>query len=104
MDNLVRTVALPGGERIPVLGIGTWNMAGRRTQRADEIAALQMALDLGMTVIDTAEMYGDGAAEDACRRGDRQSPERSFYRQQGVAAARHAPRYRFQRVRQAFDD
>jgi diketogulonate reductase-like aldo/keto reductase len=63
MDNLVRTVALPGGERIPVLGIGTWNMAGRRTQRADEIASLQLALDLGMTVIDTAEMYGDGAAE-----------------------------------------
>ena len=59
----IRTVALPGGERIPVLGIGTWNMAEKRSKRADEIAALQMAVDLGMTVVDTAEMYGGGAAE-----------------------------------------
>jgi diketogulonate reductase-like aldo/keto reductase len=57
------TVALPGGARIPALGIGTWTMAAKRAHRADEVAALQMALDLGMTVIDTAEMYGDGAAE-----------------------------------------
>jgi diketogulonate reductase-like aldo/keto reductase len=46
-----------------VLGIGTWNIGEKRSRRADEIAALQMAVDLGMTVIDTAEMYGDGAAE-----------------------------------------
>ena len=59
----MRTVALPGGERIPVLGIGTWNMGDKRSKRADEIAALQMAVDLGMSVIDTAEMYGSGAAE-----------------------------------------
>jgi diketogulonate reductase-like aldo/keto reductase len=62
MDNLP-TVALPDGARIPVLGIGTWNMAVKPAQRANEIAALQAALDLDMTVIDTAEMYGDGAAE-----------------------------------------
>ena len=58
-----RTVALPGGERIPALGVGTWNMGERRQKRADEIAALQMAVDLGMTVVDTAEMYGGGATE-----------------------------------------
>jgi diketogulonate reductase-like aldo/keto reductase len=57
------TVALPDGEAIPVLGQGTWEMAERRPHRADEIAALQVGLDLGMTLIDTAEMYGDGAAE-----------------------------------------
>jgi diketogulonate reductase-like aldo/keto reductase len=60
----IRTIALPGGEPIPVLGQGTWGMAERRTNRADEIAALQMAVDLGMTVIDTAEMYARGAAEE----------------------------------------
>jgi diketogulonate reductase-like aldo/keto reductase len=55
---------LPGGEGIPVLGQGTWNMAERRGRRADEIAALRMGVDLGMTVIDTAEMYGSGAVEE----------------------------------------
>ena len=59
----IPTVALPGGERIPVLGIGTWTMGEKRSKRADEIAALQMAVDVGMTLIDTAEMYGKGAAE-----------------------------------------
>ena len=59
----IRTVTLPNGETVPSLGIGTWNMAERPKNRADEIAALQAAVDLGMTVIDTAEMYGNGAAE-----------------------------------------
>lgn len=60
----LRTVTLPGGEAIPVLGIGTWGMAEHPRHRADEIAALQRAVDLGMTVIDTAEMYAGGAAEE----------------------------------------
>jgi diketogulonate reductase-like aldo/keto reductase len=60
----IRTIALPGGETIPALGIGTWNVGDRRKTRGDEIAALQMAVDLGMTVVDTAEMYGNGAAEE----------------------------------------
>ena len=60
----IRTIALPDGENIPALGIGTWNLGDRRQARADEIAALQMAVDLGMTVVDTAEMYGNGAAEE----------------------------------------
>lgn len=47
-----------------MLGIGTWNMGEKRKKRADEIAALQMAVDLGMTVVDTAEMYGSGTAEE----------------------------------------
>ena len=60
----MRTTSLPGGETIPVLGQGTWEMAERRQNRAGEIAALRTAVDLGMTVIDTAEMYADGAAEE----------------------------------------
>jgi diketogulonate reductase-like aldo/keto reductase len=72
----LRTIAVPGGEAIPVLGQGTWGMAERARKRADEIVALQMAVDLGMTVIDTAEMYAGGAAEELVaealggRRGD----------------------------------
>jgi diketogulonate reductase-like aldo/keto reductase len=72
----IRTISLPGGELVPVLGIGTWNMGEKRKNRTEEIAALQMAVDLGMTVVDTAEMYGSGAAEEVIaealgpRRGD----------------------------------
>jgi len=60
----IPAIALPGGETVPALGQGTWMMAERRQNRADEIAALQMGVDLGMTVIDTAEMYANGAAEE----------------------------------------
>lgn len=59
----IPTVTLPSGERVPALGQGTWNMADRPDLRAAEIRALQLGLDLGMTLIDTAEMYADGAAE-----------------------------------------
>jgi diketogulonate reductase-like aldo/keto reductase len=58
-----RTTALPGGLLIPVLGQGTWAMGTNRAHRAREVAALQLGIDLGMTLIDTAEMYADGGAE-----------------------------------------
>jgi diketogulonate reductase-like aldo/keto reductase len=60
----MKTVALPSGERVPALGQGTWYMGERRADRAEEIATLQLGLELGMTLIDTAEMYGDGRAEE----------------------------------------
>jgi diketogulonate reductase-like aldo/keto reductase len=60
----MRTTKLPSGAVIPVLGQGTWHMAEEPRRRADEIAALRCGLDLGMTLIDTAEMYADGAAEE----------------------------------------
>ena len=60
----IRTIKLPSGELIPVLGQGTWGLAEDRRHRQDEIAALRLGLDLGMTLIDTAEMYADGAAEE----------------------------------------
>jgi diketogulonate reductase-like aldo/keto reductase len=63
MNDIAR-IALPGGETIPALGLGTWMMAERRSRRSDEIAALQAAVDHGMALIDTAEMYADGAAEE----------------------------------------
>jgi len=59
----MRTVKLPSGERVPVLGQGTWHLAEVPARRDEEILALRRGLDLGMTVIDTAEMYADGEAE-----------------------------------------
>ena len=49
--------------RVPQLGQGTWNMAEAAGKRLEEIAALRRGIELGMTVIDTAEMYGDGKSE-----------------------------------------
>jgi diketogulonate reductase-like aldo/keto reductase len=60
---VMRRIALPAGERIPVLGQGTWHLAEVRGRRSEEIAALRLGLDLGLTLIDTAEMYAEGAAE-----------------------------------------
>ncbi|PTB17154.1 aldo/keto reductase [Trinickia symbiotica] len=56
-------VTLPDGERLAKLGQGTWEMGERKALRAAEIAALREGVELGLTVIDTAEMYGDGATE-----------------------------------------
>ena len=59
----VPTTRLPSGEAIPSLGQGTWGMAEDARRRKDEVAALRVGIDLGMTLIDTAEMYADGGAE-----------------------------------------
>ncbi|MFD4116796.1 aldo/keto reductase [Streptomyces niveus] len=60
----VRTVPLPSGEHVPVLGQGTWGWAQDPARRAGEKESLLLGLDLGLTLIDTAEMYGQGAAEE----------------------------------------
>jgi diketogulonate reductase-like aldo/keto reductase len=57
------TARIPSGELVPILGQGTWHFGENKRQRADEVASLQLGLDLGMTLIDTAEMYGNGGAE-----------------------------------------
>lgn len=59
----MKTVRLPNGETVPALGLGTWMMGDDSSRRAEEIAALCSGLDLGMTLVDTAEMYGEGASE-----------------------------------------
>jgi diketogulonate reductase-like aldo/keto reductase len=59
----MRYVQLATGERVPVLGIGTWGMGENASTRRDEVAVLKLALDLGLILIDTAEMYGEGGAE-----------------------------------------
>lgn len=60
----MKTVVLPGGERVPALGMGTWHIGDRRATRATEIDALRRGIELGMSLIDTAEMYGEGASEE----------------------------------------
>ncbi len=60
----MRQVTFPDGRAVPVLGQGTWHMGESRNTRAAEADALRVGLDLGMTLIDTAEMYADGGAEE----------------------------------------
>lgn len=60
----MRTVALPSGERVAAFGLGGWKIGDERRSRAEEIATFQLGLELGATLIDTAEMYGDGRSEE----------------------------------------
>ncbi len=60
----IADVTLPDGKTVPALGQGTWKMGEQRSRRADEVRALQLGLELGMTLIDTAEMYANGVAEE----------------------------------------
>jgi diketogulonate reductase-like aldo/keto reductase len=59
----MKTIAVSDGERVPVLGQGTWRMGENTRAHKDEVVALRLGIELGMTLIDTAEMYGEGGAE-----------------------------------------
>jgi len=59
----MQTLKLPSGQAMPILGMGTWQMGESTRNRQREIAALRHGLDLGLSLIDTAEMYGEGGAE-----------------------------------------
>ncbi len=59
----IGTVTLPGGRRVPALGQGTWHMGEDPALRQEETAALRAGIERGMTLVDTAEMYGEGATE-----------------------------------------
>jgi diketogulonate reductase-like aldo/keto reductase len=60
----MKMISFPDGASVPALGQGTWMMAERPNRRSQEITALREGVELGMTLIDTAEMYGEGAAEE----------------------------------------
>ena len=60
----MKTVTLPSDKRVPAFGLGTWHLGDDRATRAEEIATLRLGLDLGVTLIDTAEMYGEGRSEE----------------------------------------
>src|ERR1044071_5825204 len=64
MTDSLPQVTLPDGERVPAFGQGTWHMGDDRRRGAEEAAALKLGIELGMTLIDTAEMYGSGGAEE----------------------------------------
>lgn len=72
----IPSIKLPSGETVPALGQGTWYMGEQPRHAAEEATALRLGLDLGMSLIDTAEMYGSGGAEEvvadaiAGRRGE----------------------------------
>ena len=77
----MKTVTLPSGEQVPALGLGTWNIGDKPGARAEEIATIQMAIDLGVTLIDTAEMYGEGRSEELVGEalaGDANRRDRAF--------------------------
>ena len=59
----ISTTTLPDGSSMPVFGLGTWGMGEARQEAGAEVAALRTGLDLGIRLIDTAEMYGSGGAE-----------------------------------------
>ena len=63
----MKTVTFPNGRSVPAMGLGTWHMGERGADRAREARALSLGIDLGMTVIDTAEMYASGGAEEVVR-------------------------------------
>ena len=60
----MRTITFPGGAAVPALGLGTWHMGESGRTRRAEVHAVRRALELGYRVIDTAEMYGEGGAEE----------------------------------------
>jgi diketogulonate reductase-like aldo/keto reductase len=59
----MRRVLLPGGQSVPALGLGTWRMGESAGSEAAEVKAIAHGIELGMTLVDTAEMYGEGEAE-----------------------------------------
>ncbi|SCW55882.1 Aldo/keto reductase [Rhizobium mongolense subsp. loessense] len=63
LDDPIPAITFPNGIEVPALGQGTWNMGERASEAEREIASLKAGIELGMTLIDTAEMYGEGDSE-----------------------------------------
>jgi diketogulonate reductase-like aldo/keto reductase len=78
MTETLPTVTLPGGETVPAYGLGTWHMGEDRRRVADEAAAVRLGIELGMYLIDTAEMYGNGAAEEIVAEASKGVRDRLF--------------------------
>jgi diketogulonate reductase-like aldo/keto reductase len=78
MTGEMQYVTLRDGERVPALGQGTWHMGESRRRATEEAEALRLGIDLGMTLIDTAEMYGSGGAEEVIARAAAGMRDRLF--------------------------
>jgi len=78
MTRAMPQVALPDGEKVPAFGQGTWHMGEDRRRIAEEVAALKLGIELGIDLIDTAEMYGNGVAEEIVAEATRGARDRLF--------------------------
>lgn len=74
----MRNVTLRTGESVPQLGLGTWKMGDTPARKAAEVKALRRGIDLGMTLIDTAEMYAEGGAEEVVAEAAKGQRDRLF--------------------------
>lgn len=74
----MHALKLFSGQTIPILGMGTWKMGEKSETFQAEVAALQHGMDLGLTLIDTAEMYGEGGAEKVVAQAIANRREKSF--------------------------
>src|SRR5260370_7866592 len=74
----MRSCKLPSGAQMPVFGIGTWRMGESVRRRPQELEAVKYAIELGYSMIDTAEMYGDGGAEEIAGEALVGHPQRPF--------------------------
>jgi diketogulonate reductase-like aldo/keto reductase len=78
MTDSLPQVTLPNGEKVPAFGQGTWHMGEDRRRAAEEAAALRLGIEFGLTLIDTAEMYGNGGAEEVVGVASRGLREKLF--------------------------
>ena len=77
-DFAVRTVTLPNGTALPQIGLGTWGMGESAKDAGAESRAIAHALDAGVRLVDTAEMYGAGGAEEVLGRALRGASSRPY--------------------------
>lgn len=78
MNDPIPAVTFPGGASVPTIGLGTWMMGEDKSRMEAEIDAVRYSLDLGMTLIDTAEMYADGGSERIVGAALKDRRERAF--------------------------
>jgi diketogulonate reductase-like aldo/keto reductase len=78
MSEALPQVTLPGGETVPALGQGTWHMGENARVAKDEAASVRLGIELGLTLVDTAEMYGSGRAEEIVREAAQGLRDRLF--------------------------
>ncbi|SJM51741.1 aldo/keto reductase [Gulosibacter sp. 10] len=74
----MQATTLPNGTEVPLLGQGTWYIGDRDESRAEEIATIREGVELGMTLVDTAEMYGSGRSESVVGEAIRPVRDRVF--------------------------
>ena len=104
MDSPTRAgpeVVFPSGEQRPALGLGTWRFGESAARRAAEVAAVRQALDIGYRVLDTAEMYGDGGAEEVTGQALAEAQRSGLARGELFVVSKVLPQHAGERAMQA---